>query len=130
QGPPGNGPVRFHRPSCYHGTRKGYNGALANAPRFFRKAAYKMARRNDIDPVLREWAYEPGEISARIVKATDGRQVVQMRIEMGLLQMELEGRPDGERPEGFPSLLDYLQNRAMLDGTEWVLDEDECLAVD
>lgn len=89
-----------------------------------------MARRNDIDPVLREWAYEPGEISARVVKATDGRQVVQMRIEMGLLQMELEGRPDGERPEGFPSLLDYLQNRAMLDGTEWVLDEDECLAVD
>ncbi len=89
-----------------------------------------MARRNDIDPILDKWAYVPGEISARLVKATDGRQVVQMRIEMGVLQMEISGRPDGEQPEGFESVLDYLRSRELLDGTNFSLDVDQCIAAD
>src|SRR5690348_9843892 len=59
-----------------------------------------MARRHDIDRVLQEWPYQPGEISARLVRAADGREVVQMRVEMGLLQLETDGRPDGTRPSG------------------------------
>ena len=34
-----------------------------------------------------------------------------MRIDLGLLQMELDGRPDGQRPHGFESLLDYYEAR-------------------
>ena len=54
-----------------------------------------MARRKDIDSLLRAWPYEPGQVSARLVKASDGREVLQMRVEMGILQMEVAGRPDG-----------------------------------
>ena len=59
-----------------------------------------MPDRQDIDNVFREWPYQPGVISARLVQADDGREVLQMRIEMGLIQMETTGRPDGEQPEG------------------------------
>ena len=52
----------------------------------------------DIDETLRDWPFEPGAISARLVEAADGRHVVQMRVEMGLIQMEVDHRPDGKRP--------------------------------
>ena len=70
--------------------------------------------RRDIDEALQGWPFEPesGEPAARQVKARDGRQVLQIRVELGLLQMEVEGRPDGGRPHGFPSYLEYLRNRA------------------
>ena len=57
-----------------------------------------MAPRNDIDRILQQWAFEPGEISARIIRAADGREVLQMRVELGVLQLETKGRPDGQRP--------------------------------
>ncbi len=61
----------------------------------------------DITRILKGWDYEVGEISARIVRGDDGRDKVQLRLDMGLLQMEMDGRPDGERPEGAESWLDY-----------------------
>jgi len=67
-----------------------------------------MARRHDIDRILEEWPFEPGEISARLVRATDGREVLQMRVEMGVLQLETQGRPDGLTPGGAPTYFEYL----------------------
>jgi hypothetical protein len=61
----------------------------------------------DILPVLRGWDYEPGTINVRRVKGLDGLPKLQMRLDLGLLQMELTGRPDGQRPHGFESLLEY-----------------------
>jgi hypothetical protein len=70
--------------------------------------------RRDIDDALQGWTHdpEPGEILARELRARDGRPVLQVRIELGLLQLEVEGRPDGTRPHGFPTYLDYLLDRA------------------
>lgn len=70
--------------------------------------------RRDIDDALRGWPFEPGsgEIHAREVRTRDGRSVLQVRIELGLLQMESDGRPDGTRPHGFATYLDYLRHRA------------------
>ena len=34
-----------------------------------------------------------------------------MRLDLGLLQMEFDGRPDGFRPEGYESLLEYHQDQ-------------------
>ena len=70
--------------------------------------------RRDIDDALSGWTYEPepGEVLAREVRARDGRNVVQIRVELGLLQMEITGRPDGLRPHGFVTYLDYLRHRA------------------
>jgi len=75
-----------------------------------------MAAHKDIDDVLHNWPYEPGVLSARMVTASDGREVVQMRVEMGLLQMEVTGRPDGRRPHDCETYLDYLRDRASRSG--------------
>lgn len=70
--------------------------------------------RRDVDEALQSWPYEPepGEVIAREVRARDGRMVLQVRIELGLLQLEENGRPDGTRPHGFATYLDYLRYRA------------------
>ncbi len=95
--------------------------------------------RRDIDDALRGWPFEPGsgEVLARVVKAKDGRLLVQVRVELGVLQMESEGRPDGERPHGFPTYLDYLQSRAADDGGAgkaknhaWTMQPDHCAEAD
>ncbi len=70
-----------------------------------------MAQNQDIDFILREWRYEPGVISARIVRAAGRRKVLQMRIELGLMQMEFSGRPDGERPGNMDTYLEFLRSQ-------------------
>jgi hypothetical protein len=89
-----------------------------------------MARRKDIDSILRGWPYEPGALAARLVRARDGREVLQMRIEMGLLQMEITGRPDGERPGGAATYLDHLIEEATDWGEPVALTEPQCSEVD
>ncbi len=89
-----------------------------------------MARRHDIDRVLKEWPFEPGEISARIVRANDGREVLQMRVEMGLLQLEITGRPDGQRPGGAETYFDYLAGLAGKHGDDFVLTTEQCVDAD
>ena len=68
----------------------------------------------DISRVLEEWPYEPDRITVRKITGEDGRKKVQMRLDLGLLQMEDTGRPDGKRPYGFDSLLEYHENRRKL----------------
>ncbi len=60
--------------------------------------------------MLSDWAYEPGQVNVRLVQAEDGRTVVQMRVDLGVLQMELDGRPDGRTVEGHESLLEYYES--------------------
>jgi hypothetical protein len=84
----------------------------------------------DIDVILSSWPFEPGVITARTVHATDGREVLQMRIELGVLQMESTGRPDGQRPEGENTYLDYLR-RLNADGADdFSLNEEHCREID
>ncbi len=84
----------------------------------------------DVDHILNDWPYHPGTISARLVRCEGGREVVQMRIEMGVLQMELDGRPDGERPEGAETVLDLLNQQSLSVGKDFVLSEDQCFEID
>ena len=65
----------------------------------------------DIRPIIKNWTFKLNTVSVRKIVGCDGREKVQMRIDLGLLQMELVGRPDGQKPEGFESLLDYYQNK-------------------
>ena len=93
-----------------------------------------MAKRQHIDDILRDWAYEANAVTVRTVKGKDRRDVIQMRVDMGVLQLETVGRPDGERPEGFDTYFDYLQAQAMTfdfdDGDEFEMDEDQCVETD
>ncbi|MEP6604168.1 MAG: UvrB/UvrC motif-containing protein [Spartobacteria bacterium] len=66
----------------------------------------------DLNTILKDWPYEPGAIKVRKVVGLDGREKLQLRIDLGILQMEMIGRPDGQRPNGAESLLAYHQLRA------------------
>src|SRR5262245_32423521 len=70
--------------------------------------------RRDVDEALQGWPYDPetDDVNAREVRARDGRTVIQIRIELGLLQLEVAGRPDGTKPHGFATYLDYMRYRA------------------
>jgi hypothetical protein len=84
----------------------------------------------DIQPLLDDWPCKPGQLCVRKIKGNDGRAKVQLRIEMGILQMNVTGRPDGERPEGYESLLHYYKAQAEERGPEdFVLDSESCMAL-
>jgi hypothetical protein len=89
-----------------------------------------MPQRQDIDAVLRDWPYQPGAMSARFVETQDGRKVVQMRVELGVLQMEIELRPDGQRPEGAETYLDLMNQRALHEGPQFQVSEEQCVEMD
>ena len=89
-----------------------------------------MSRRKDIDEILMQWPYQPGEVMARLVKASDGREVLQMRVDMGVLQMEVDRRPDGFRPHGSASYFDYLTSQEIQEGDEFIMSQEQCAAAD
>lgn len=66
----------------------------------------------DLNTVLRDWSHENGKIKVRKIVGLDGREKLQLRVDLGVLQMEVMGRPDGVRPHGCESLLEYHQQRA------------------
>ncbi len=65
----------------------------------------------DIQPTLEDWPYDADQISVRKIMSADGAVRIQMRVELGLLQMESEDRPDGLKPFESASLLDYHRGR-------------------
>jgi hypothetical protein len=67
---------------------------------------------DDIGPILQNWKFQEGDLTVRKVAGRDGREKIQLRLDLGLLQMEAEGRPDGKRPFGKDSLLDHFRTRA------------------
>jgi len=89
-----------------------------------------MAKRRNIDQILQDWDYQPGEVAARVVRGQDGRELLQMRIDLGLLQLEVTGRPDGTRPNGAETYFDYLLALTVHDGRDFVLTEEQCAEVD
>lgn len=61
----------------------------------------------DISSIVAGWPYDPNEVSARWIQTHDGLQKIQLRLDLGVFQMEIEGRPDGTCPKGCSSLLEY-----------------------
>ncbi len=65
----------------------------------------------DIKHILKNWNYDPAkDLTVRLINGDDGTPKIQMRIDMGIIQMELDGNPAGENPEGFESWLEYYEN--------------------
>jgi hypothetical protein len=67
----------------------------------------------DLNTILRDWPHENGNVKVRKIAGLDGREKLQLRVDLGVLQMEMTGRPDGERPHNCESLLEYHQRRAI-----------------
>ena len=66
----------------------------------------------DLSVILNDWAYDEEEESRNVrkVMGVDGWMKVQVRIRSGLMQWELEGRPDSRKPFGRASMLDYCRD--------------------
>ena len=65
----------------------------------------------DISHLLEHWDYQPGQIVVRRFTGRDGQEKIQLRVDLGLLQMNAHGRPDGKKPMGHPSLYEYHEAR-------------------
>ena len=65
----------------------------------------------DIGPILDQWPYESGQVTVRKIRGADGREKLQLRLDLGLLQMEVQGRPDGRRPHDCDSVLKHVERR-------------------
>jgi hypothetical protein len=67
----------------------------------------------DITKILDAWSFDP-DTNVRKIRGEDGVEKIQVRINQGafqgILQIDLDGRPDGCRPHGQTFALDYYQN--------------------
>jgi UvrB/UvrC motif-containing protein len=83
----------------------------------------------DLNTILRDWPHENGNIKVRKIAGLDGREKLQLRVDLGVLQMEVAGRPDGRRPHNCESLLEYHQKRAtraVAKGETYELTPEQC----
>jgi tetratricopeptide (TPR) repeat protein len=89
---------------------------------------------NDLTAILHGWEHNPNEVTVRRIIGTDGTEKIQMRLDLGVLQMETEGRPDGARPHGRESLLEFYNDRRRRhelrhNSDDFLLTGDECSAL-
>lgn len=61
----------------------------------------------DISKILKDWDDDPDAKHIRKIIGIDGKEKIQIRVDLGILQMEADGRPDGKRPYGKESLLEH-----------------------
>ena len=64
----------------------------------------------DIMGILNDWSFDPGA-NVRKIAGEDGVEKIQVRVDQGafqgILQLNLDGRPDGRRPHGQDFALDH-----------------------
>jgi hypothetical protein len=88
-----------------------------------------MSNAKHLDALLNEWPFDPQAPMVRLVKGVDGRDTIQIRVDLGILQLDTAGRPDGSRPEGFATYLELLCSRREADGG-FLMDDDDCFEAD
>ncbi len=87
-------------------------------------------RLQHIDHLLNDWPFSAGQILVRQIQGADGRELLQMRVDMGIIQMEISGRPDGVSFEGSDTYYDYLASLSFAEGESFQLDEERCIEID
>ena len=88
----------------------------------------------DIGPIMDGWDYAPGELRVRTIDGRDNKQKIQIRMDLGLMQLEWMGRPDGAKPHECMSLLEYYrlkqEEHMPADGNEpFSLSREDCWAL-
>ena len=68
--------------------------------------------KKDITDLLQAWTFDP-EANVRRIEGEDGIEKIQVRIDQGafqgILQLDLDGRPDGRKPYGNAFALDHFR---------------------
>ncbi|MCX7824245.1 MAG: UvrB/UvrC motif-containing protein [Verrucomicrobiae bacterium] len=90
-----------------------------------------MSHTHDLRDLLESWPFDPSD-DVRIIRGSDGRQIMQVRLPLGIEQYEMDGRPDGLRPHGMESALEFQLARlakAKAEGREaaFALDAEDCV---
>src|SRR5436190_21814449 len=68
---------------------------------------------DDISHGLAGWPYDDQEgLQVRRIEGDDGLPAIQLRIDLGILQLRMTGRPDGLQPHGHESLLEHYRQQA------------------
>lgn len=82
----------------------------------------------DLSHLLANWSYDPTCITARKIIGADGSEKVQLRLDLGIFQMEMDGRPDGRQPHGYETLLHFYTDQEKQHGSyvQQLLDENAC----
>ncbi|HYW80475.1 MAG TPA: UvrB/UvrC motif-containing protein [Thermoguttaceae bacterium] len=87
----------------------------------------------DLSKILEGWDYQPDDVTVRLIDGDDGTKKVQLRLDLGVLQMEMDGRPDRQTPGDCPSWLDYYEQKQQAhdaagpDSAAFELKEEDCL---
>ena len=84
----------------------------------------------DIGPLLVGWDYVPGQLRVREIGGEEDQRKIQIRTDLGLMQLEWSGRPDGSRPHDAVSLMDFYIERlyqAKAQGEDFSLPRPDCL---
>lgn len=92
-----------------------------------------MTKNDNIDAIIKTWTYDQEQGGVRMSHGDDGRDIILMRIELGLMQLEVDDRPDGTRPYGCATYFEYVVEQASIaagEQREFVLEEDQCTEVD
>lgn len=82
----------------------------------------------DLTALLQSWSYDAENPSNnfRRISASDGRPLLQVREPLGIQQLEYLGRPDGVRPNGKSTWLEYYEEQADNDPF-FSLSHEDCL---
>ncbi|HVS72549.1 MAG TPA: UvrB/UvrC motif-containing protein [Phycisphaerae bacterium] len=89
----------------------------------------------DITSALQGWSFQPGQVNVRLIRGNDGKPKIQLRLDLGLLQMEIDGRPDGKKPHRAATELAFQQRRLASyvkrkgSGEGYVLSSEDCQAL-
>ena len=70
----------------------------------------------DLDELVHGWDCPPGELQARVAVGRDGQELLQVRVDLGLMQMFPAGRPDGQRYHGLASTQEYVAHELRVGG--------------
>ncbi|GMU20962.1 MAG: hypothetical protein AMXMBFR13_10580 [Phycisphaerae bacterium] len=80
----------------------------------------------DLAHILDGWPVGHGEPRVRKFTAGDGTSFLQVRVDLGVLQLAVDGRPDGDQPHGYDSMLECLADQVRqykhplnISPTEW-----------
>ena len=84
---------------------------------------------DDIGHILSGWAFSEDRAVRKIV-GDDGKPKLQVRLPLGIEQYEMDGRPDGARPNGYGSSLEYYESRLRAHQVDHSTDESFSLAHD
>lgn len=78
----------------------------------------------DLTSIMADWPADSGGIRSRKI-TVEGQSFIQLRIDLGVLQMAMDGRPDGDRPYGFETALAWLEKQSKQQGDAFELTDDQ-----